>query len=253
MNLCALPVPQFGSCSYKIFLPEEYHITRRANRSVLILMTERELYFSEDGGEIALSAGEYYIQREGLFQSAVRPSGGAAYYYVSFCGTYADPPAGELPLRGRYDPAAVLPLAERCVKHFFSPQSDPFALNGYLLRILSCLRDTPSQWDSRAFLLSRLRDYLETNYTSPGVLHDVATRFGYSADHMNRVFREAYGKTPHAYVESLRMQNAMWLLSYTDYSVQSIAERVGYTEFSSFWRGFVRTWGVTPSAVRRKG
>lgn len=253
MHLCALPVPQLCNCAKKVFLTEEYHITRRSEHSVLILMTERVLYFSEDGAETALEAGEYYIQREGLWQTASRPSGGAEYYYFGFYGTYADSPGGGgLPLRGHYDPSVILPLAQQCCRQFFSPRSDPFAREADLLRILSYLRAADSPRDSRESLLSRLHDYLEANYTSHGVLRSAAVHFGYSADYTNRIFRETYGQTPHAYIESLRMQNARWLLAHTDFSVQSIAERVGYAEFSSFWRGFVRTYGVTPSAVRRK-
>ncbi|MGV2685834.1 helix-turn-helix domain-containing protein, partial [Clostridium perfringens] len=48
----------------------------------------------------------------------------------------------------------------------------------------------------------------------------------------------------------IRMKEAKRLLTETDYSVQEIAERVGYAHAISFTRVFKRTAGVTPGEYR---
>lgn len=98
MYLFTTPLPRFHTCNKKVFRPNEYHVTRLARHSVLILMLDGVLRFSEDGNDLELCFGEYYIQREGL------------------------------PLRGRWNRAAILPLAEQCVEALFSEQAPPFTL-----------------------------------------------------------------------------------------------------------------------------
>ena len=58
----------FNACSMRRFFKGEKHITRVCEDSVLILMFDGILRFAEDGFDTELRAGEYYIQRGGLFQ-----------------------------------------------------------------------------------------------------------------------------------------------------------------------------------------
>ena len=90
MVLNFYPTPSFTFCGTKIFLPNEKHVTRKFNRSVLILMTEGELSFLEDGELITLHEGEYYIQRDGLLQKGVPMSSPPKYFFIEFIGAYSD-------------------------------------------------------------------------------------------------------------------------------------------------------------------
>jgi len=49
------------------------------------------------------------------------------------------------------------------------------------------------------------------------------------------------------YVTAKRMDKARALLQHTDYSVQLIAEQVGYTDISAFSRRFSANFGLTPT------
>ena len=128
MYLCTTPLPRFHTCNKKVFRPNEYHVTRLARHSVLILMLDGVLRFNEDGNDLELRAGEYYIQREGLQQTGRVLGELPRYYYLEFYGSYTDAPSDGLPLRGRWNRDAILPLAEQCVEALFSEQAPPFTL-----------------------------------------------------------------------------------------------------------------------------
>ncbi|MCT7655312.1 helix-turn-helix transcriptional regulator [Oceanimonas sp. NS1] len=49
------------------------------------------------------------------------------------------------------------------------------------------------------------------------------------------------------YVTQKRMDKARALIQHTDYSIQLVAELVGYTDLSAFSRRFSQHFGMTPT------
>ena len=247
MYLCSNPAPTFHYCDRKVFRPNEYHVTRTYRYSVLILMLDGILRFREDGRDVELCAGEYYIQRNGLLQEGVVLGEHPVYYYIEFEGAYQDTPNGAVPLRGRYSAEVLTPILEECVRLFYTAQPSRFFLNAALCRALDALVAEPPQ---TVRLAHRLKNYMDANYTSALSLSMLSEKFGYSQNHLNRVFRAAYGISPHQYLASVRISKAHWLLSNADVPVYLVAEMVGYTDASSFYRGFVKTYGISPREAR---
>ena len=70
------------------FLPEERHIDRLCGEDVLLLVRKGVLRFHEDGVLVELHAGEYYIQRAGLYQQGLLPSDAPNYFFVHFHGVF---------------------------------------------------------------------------------------------------------------------------------------------------------------------
>lgn len=250
MLLTCKPTPRLSVCDRKIFRKDELHCTRVAKYSVLILMESGILRFREDGQDVELSAGEYYIQRAGLLQEGRVLGETPIYYYLEFYGEYSEEDAEGVPLRGRFDPQLLFPLAERCVKKFYDKRSSPFLLNSYLLRILDELYARKEGGDERLQTMERVRDFLDANYTGELSQEEIARRFGYTQNHMIRMFKSAWGITPHRYVTGLRMTRAKWLLENTALSVGQVAATVGYSDMSVFYRQFVRAYGIAPNKVK---
>lgn len=253
MQLISKPTPQLSVCDRKVFRPDEYHCTRVAKDSVLILMESGVLRFREDGRDVELTRGEYYIQREGLLQEGVLLGENPVYYYFHFFGTYSDLDEGEgVPLHGRFDPGFLLPMAKRCVDSFYDGRASHFLLDSYLLRIFAELTVGEDAEEDRARTLERMRDYLESNYATEISQEALALRFGYSQNHMIRLFREKFGITPHRFVTELRMSRARWLLENTALSVAQVAATVGYADASVFYRRFTHAYGVSPGGFKRE-
>lgn len=67
-----------------------------------------------------------------------------------------------------------------------------------------------------------------------------------------RLFKRAYGTTPAAYVEELRLGEASRRLAARRAGLESVARSVGYRSVDVFRRAFERRFGVTPAAYRAR-
>lgn len=110
--------PRYLCSSMRKFLPDEHHVNRTANYSVLILMFDGVLRFEEDGEPQEIRKGEYYIQRGGRAQTGNRASSSPEYFYIHFDGAFS--PLAEnreqnagLPLAGGFDAVAVQPYIKK--------------------------------------------------------------------------------------------------------------------------------------------
>lgn len=74
-----------------------------------------------------------------------------------------------------------------------------------------------------------------------------------SKDHYIRMFKQATGQTPTAYITARRMERAEVLLVTTNTPVKLVAHEVGYDETSYFNRVFRQHVGVSPTRYRKQG
>ena len=249
MVLSFTPSPTFRTCATKVFAKDELHITRRHYNSVLILMLSGVLRFREDGQDVELSAGEYYVQRDTLFQEGVRLGEMPVYFYIEFVGQYAEKEETGLPLRGRFSSRNLLPILQHFEELYQSHRANPFLLNSYMSRVFSELWAASPRRDDGAHVASLIRNDLDARYAEQISLSDLARRFGYTEDYLIRIFKRQYGVTPHRYQISVRMDHARWLLENTSLSVGQVAFSVGYRDFSAFYRAFRAQYGRSPSRL----
>ena len=64
-----------------------------------------------------------------------------------------------------------------------------------------------------------------------------------------RAFKSYTGQSPIEYRNSLRLANARNLLLYSDYSVEEVSRRCGFTNLSFFYRLYRRTYGKKPGEI----
>lgn len=250
MGLSFSPLPEFSMCGHKVFAPGELHITRIFSYSVLILLYEGVLRFRENGETVELHPGEYYIQREGLLQEGVPLDEPPVYDYVHFNGTFREEKG--LPLRGTFLSDVSIPLTERLMTFERGNPSDPFRVQSNFFRLLSLLFSENATYSETRLTAERIYRELETDYASPHPLSELSQKFGYTEDHLIRLFRERYGMTPHKALAEIRLEQARWLMENTSIGVEKIAFSVGYNDFSTFYRAFRKKHGVAPGAQLRR-
>lgn len=246
------PSPEFSACSTKRFEREERHVTRLYGKSVLILMMDGELNFYEDGVPLTLTAGEYYIQRQGLFQEGIPNAKPPIYFYVEFLGTYSEDEERGVPLRGRYEKKHILPILEQFEYLFKNHEANPFLLNSYMNRIFSELWVGNARCDEQMQTARLIRNDLDARYAETVSVEELGYRFGYTADHVTRIFKKRYSTTPHQYQIKLRMEHARWLLENTNLGVERVADAVGYRDFSAFYRAYRKAFSVSPRQGKQK-
>ncbi len=98
--------------------------------------------------------------------------------------------------------------------------------------------------------LLRARDAMDRAYAEPLDVPAIAAVAHISPAHFSRSFRDAFGETPHRYLQRRRVERAMFLLRETDRSVTDICFDVAFTSPGTFSRTFRAIVGETPSAYR---
>ena len=78
----------------------------------------------------------------------------------------------------------------------------------------------------------------------------VADRFGMNVSSLSHKFKEQMGCNISDYILSCKMNHACALLRSTDETIADIAQKVGYSQYTSFVRTFKREKGQTPTAYR---
>jgi AraC-like DNA-binding protein len=100
--------------------------------------------------------------------------------------------------------------------------------------------------------LCRARDYLHAHHAEPLSLADLASQAAISPYHFLRLFREAFGATPHQYLIDVRIERAKALLAVGHGSVTDVCLDVGFSSLGSFSALFARRVGRSPSEWRRR-
>lgn len=100
-------------------------------------------------------------------------------------------------------------------------------------------------------VMELLRTYVEEHLPEELRLEDLAAHAGLSASYLIRLFQKRIGMTPYEYVIRVRMDHARFLLKTTQFSVQEIAQMVGYRSQQGFINAFVQHIGISPGKYRR--
>lgn len=106
---------------------------------------------------------------------------------------------------------------------------------------------TRIQADTARAIRTYLVEHLDRRITLP----ELSARFEIPLTTMKQNFKTVYGDTIGSYIQSYRIQKAMFLLQETDQSILEIAGRVGYQNASKFSEVFRQFAGVTPSEYRK--
>ncbi len=92
-----------------------------------------------------------------------------------------------------------------------------------------------------------LQRYSETGLS----LNEIAREACLSPYHLIRVFKTLSGATPMQFLAIIRMDAALRLLQETAMSMSEIANTVGYSDRTAFFKAFRKHYGHAPSAVER--
>jgi AraC family transcriptional regulator len=93
-------------------------------------------------------------------------------------------------------------------------------------------------------------DYIYTYYDKDLSLDELAAVACLSKFHFLRLFRIAFNKTPHQFINGVRIQRSKELLVRSTLDVKSISKAVGFDTSSSFSRMFRQQTGAYPSQFR---
>jgi AraC-like DNA-binding protein len=99
--------------------------------------------------------------------------------------------------------------------------------------------------------LIHAREFMRHAYMRPVSLPDVAAHANLSPYHFLRVYKQAYGETPHEFLTRLRIERAKTLLAKGSHNVTEACFEVGFSSLGSFSSLFAHRVGLSPSEYRR--
>jgi len=101
--------------------------------------------------------------------------------------------------------------------------------------------------DRFADLAAWIQGHLKEDLSS----ESLAERACLSSRHFARRFKEAFGTTPAAYIDELRLREARERLTLPDETISRVADSVGFKSDDAFRRAFERRYGLQPSVYRK--
>ena len=72
-----------------------------------------------------------------------------------------------------------------------------------------------------------------------------------SPEHLCRVFKKHFNKTPTGFINELKVNYAAKLLTYSDESIVNISMEAGFENLSHFYNCFKEFFSITPAEFRR--
>ncbi|MFE5245081.1 MULTISPECIES: GlxA family transcriptional regulator [unclassified Streptomyces] len=97
-----------------------------------------------------------------------------------------------------------------------------------------------------------LRHHIMRNIAEPLTVADLAGHAHVSDRQLTRIFKTELGTTPHAYVESARVEVARNRLETTDATLERVASACGFGTVDTLVRAFRRRLDTTPTEYRRR-
>lgn len=135
-------------------------------------------------------------------------------------------------------------------------RAEAYKIIGYLLKELYSY-DTLSFIPKKHFVSSDRKSitntiirYLDENYMNDISLETISKNMFLSSIYISKMFKEETGESPINHLIRIRIRTAKTLLETTNFSIRTIATRVGYSDPFYFSKLFKKYYGMSPSHVR---
>ena len=95
-----------------------------------------------------------------------------------------------------------------------------------------------------------VKDYIDHHFGEDIKMEELADRFFFSKEYLNKLFRNRFGCPIYEYVLQVRMDKAVEWLANPRMTIQEIAEKLGYSNANYFSKAFKHRYGKAPSEFR---
>lgn len=136
-----------------------------------------------------------------------------------------------------------------------SSSSEPRVLQeesvGYFVKIIHQLSRHHQQSHENIDTVDNMRSYIDLHVSDDISLTDLASRYGFSIDHMIRIFKNKFNITPYQYITKQKMLLARTFLRSTNKSIDEIASELHFSDASHLSQTFFKHFGIRPSEFRK--
>ena len=133
------------------------------------------------------------------------------------------------------------------------PFYDKVESRGILFILLAhFLKDAKPRTEVKDDRIHMVLTFIRKNLNKRMDIDMLADKTCMSKDHFIRVFKNEVGVTPNVFVTQKKLERSELMLVTTAQSVKSIADALGYEDYSYFNRIFKKNTGITPQQYRAK-
>jgi AraC-like DNA-binding protein len=97
---------------------------------------------------------------------------------------------------------------------------------------------------------ARIDRWLRAHLSEPLRIVDLAAHCGFGLRRFHQLFIEAFGETPHRYLQRLRLDTSITLLADPRRTLTDVALDVGFGDQSAYTHAFTRRFGIAPGQWR---
>ncbi len=218
--------------------------------------------YTYGGRTHSLQSGDLFLVRPDM-EVSYKADGSDpwTYYWVGFAGTDAGAILEATDLSGKTNVLRGIRFGEE-IKKKLRDISDAFGntfestvrMTGELYLLLSLMVSgastaAPVVMDD-AEHVRRAIDYIDSHYSYPISVEDIAAYVGVSRSTLFRQFRRCLSTSPKEYLDQYRIRRAAYLLRHTSLTVNSVSTSVGYDNGLYFSKVFKKAMGTSPSKYR---
>lgn len=127
-------------------------------------------------------------------------------------------------------------------------------IKALLVSLLNCLIEEEKQNNTQYYPMwfSNLLGRFHMNECLKAGLDNILAPFHFTKPYMCRTFQKYMGCTMTDYLNDIRLQQAAFQLQYTDDTILSICNAVGFSSVSYFNTVFKRKYGMAPNTFRKQ-
>lgn len=104
--------------------------------------------------------------------------------------------------------------------------------------------------DSSCF--EKLVNYIDNHFYEKLTLHDLAHKYNFNPNYCCYLFSKHKNTTFSQYVTNLRIDKAKQLIETTDFTLEKIADVVGFHDYFYFSKVFKKSCGISPKEYKKK-
>lgn len=154
----------------------------------------------------------------------------------------------------RADEADFMAILLRQIQNLTSAQEDPYwpcRSRSYFLEALVMISEMDGNMaPAKNTKAHAIINYLHAHYAEKLSLDDIARFFGSNRTSLQKIFKDEFGMSVFEHILFYRISMAQLLIRNTELSLKEIGFRVGYGDYSQFFREFTKRCRMSPQEFR---